>query len=64
MPRPLPVTTSTFRDIIENGFLYVDKTRYLYDLIRYPKGGLFAGANFDSEQRKVTEWKTEEVPHD
>ena len=41
MPKPLPVTTSTFRDIITNGFLYVDKTRYLYDLIRYPKGVYF-----------------------
>jgi len=41
MPKPLPVTTSTFRDIIENDFLYIDKTRYLYDLIRYPKGVYF-----------------------
>lgn len=41
MLKPLPVTTSTFRDIIENGFLYVDKTRFLYDLIRYPKGVYF-----------------------
>lgn len=41
MPKPLPVTTSTFRDIIENDFLYINKTRYLYDLIRYPKGVYF-----------------------
>lgn len=41
MRKPLPVTTSTFRDMIDNGFLYVDKTRYLYDLVRYPKGVYF-----------------------
>lgn len=41
MPKPVQVSTYTFRDIIENGFLYVDKTRYLYDLVRYGKGIYF-----------------------
>ena len=41
MPKPVQVSTYTFRDIIENGFLYVDKTRYLYELVRYGKGIYF-----------------------
>jgi len=34
MPKPVQASTYTFRHIIEGGFLYVDKTRYLYDLVR------------------------------
>ncbi|MCB0112049.1 MAG: AAA family ATPase, partial [Caldilineaceae bacterium] len=41
MPQPVQARTYTFRDIIENGFLYVDKTRYLYELVRYGKGTYF-----------------------
>ncbi|MEZ4869080.1 MAG: AAA family ATPase [Caldilineaceae bacterium] len=41
MTKPIQATTYTFRDIIKAGFLYVDKTRYLYDLVRYPKGTYF-----------------------
>ncbi|WP_218673793.1 ATP-binding protein, partial [Candidatus Entotheonella palauensis] len=41
MPQPVQASSYTFRDIIEGGFLYVDKTRYLYDLIRYRKGVYF-----------------------
>ena len=41
MPKPLQPSTHTFRDLIEGGFLYVDKTRYLYDLVRYTKGIYF-----------------------
>jgi len=41
MLKPLPTTTSTFKDIIEGGFLYVDKTQYLYELVRYSKGVYF-----------------------
>ncbi|MFQ5615655.1 MAG: AAA family ATPase [Anaerolineales bacterium] len=29
--KPLPVSTSTFRKIIQGGYLYVDKTRYIYE---------------------------------
>ena len=39
--RPLPVGIQTFRKIIEGGFLYVDKTRWIYDLIRHPYGVYF-----------------------
>lgn len=39
--KPLPIGLQTFRDIIEGGFLYVDKTKWLYDLVRYPKGVYF-----------------------
>ncbi|WP_394296010.1 AAA family ATPase [Methanospirillum hungatei] len=31
----------TFQDLIEGGFLYVDKTRDVYELVRYPKGLFF-----------------------
>ena len=41
MLKPLPVGIQTFKDIIEGGFLYVDKTRHIYELIRYPKGYFF-----------------------
>lgn len=46
MPKPVQASSYTFRDIIENGFLYIDKTRYLYALVRYGK---------------VTEWVQEGV---
>jgi hypothetical protein len=39
--KPVQASTYTFRDIIHGGYLYVDKTRYLYELIRYPKGFYF-----------------------
>lgn len=41
MFRPLPVTTQTFRKIIEGGLLYVDKTQYLYELLKNPTGAYF-----------------------
>ncbi len=39
--KPLPTSISTFRDIINGGYLYVDKTKWIYELIRYPKGSYF-----------------------
>ncbi len=41
MLKPLPIGISTFKDIVAGGFLYVDKTRYVYELVRYPKGVYF-----------------------
>ncbi len=41
MPKPLPVSTHTFRDIIEGGFHYIDKTRQIYEMIGDPKGVYF-----------------------
>ena len=41
MPKPLAVWTHTFRDIIEGGFHYIDRTRHIYELVRYPKGVYF-----------------------
>ncbi len=38
MLKPVQASSPTFRDIIEGGFLYVDKTRDLYELVRYSKG--------------------------
>ncbi len=39
--KPLPTSIQTFKDLIDGGYLYVDKTQYLYELIRYPKGVYF-----------------------
>lgn len=41
MSKPLPTTTANLRNIIEGGFLYIDKTRYLYDLVKNSKGAYF-----------------------
>ena len=38
MLRPLPVGIQTFGDIIRGGFLYVDKTRWIHELVRYVLG--------------------------
>lgn len=40
MSRLLPINTSSFRDIIEEDKLYVDKTEYIYQLVRQ-KGAWF-----------------------
>jgi hypothetical protein len=41
MPKPLPTTTSSFRGMIEGNYLYIDKTQYIYDLVKNPKGAWF-----------------------
>lgn len=41
MPKPVQASPYTFRDIIKGGFLYVDKTRFVYELVRYSKGIYF-----------------------
>ena len=41
MPKPVQASTYNFRRIIEEGFLYVDKTRQLYELVRYGIGIYF-----------------------
>jgi len=41
MLKPLPIGIQTFRKIVEGGYLYVDKTRWIYDLIRNPSGVYF-----------------------
>ena len=41
MLKPLPTTTATFRDIVNGGFLYVDKTEYIYHLVHRTKGAYF-----------------------
>ena len=41
MEKYLTTSVSTFKDIIENNYLYVDKTRYIYDLVKIPKGIYF-----------------------
>ncbi len=39
--KPLPIGVATFRKIIEGGYLYVDKTQLIYELIRPPSGVYF-----------------------
>ncbi|MCW5208187.1 AAA family ATPase [Desulfobulbus sp. US2] len=41
MLKPLPTSIQTFCDLINGGYLYIDKTQYLYELVRYPKGVYF-----------------------
>ncbi|CAK8725097.1 AAA-ATPase-like domain-containing protein [Candidatus Electrothrix laxa] len=41
MLKPLPTSIQTFCDLINGGYLYIDKTQYLYELIRDPKGVYF-----------------------
>lgn len=41
MFKSLPTSTATFRDIINGGFLYIDKTKHLYHLTNEPKGAFF-----------------------
>ncbi|MEA3417130.1 MAG: AAA family ATPase, partial [Thermodesulfobacteriota bacterium] len=37
----LPVGIQTFRDIVQNDYLYVDKTEKIFDLVYNPKGVYF-----------------------
>ena len=39
--KDLPVGISTYRDIIEGNFIYVDKTKKIYELVRPKKGVYF-----------------------
>ncbi|MEM7181567.1 MAG: AAA family ATPase [Spirochaetota bacterium] len=39
--QPLSIGIQTFRQMIEGDYLYIDKTRNIYDLIKYPKGAYF-----------------------
>jgi len=41
MKKPIQATNYTFRDLIEGDFLYVDKTRYLYELVHPHTGTYF-----------------------
>lgn len=41
MLKPVQASTYTFRTIIEGGYVYVDKTRYLYELVRQAAGIYF-----------------------
>ena len=32
MLKPLPIGIQTYSDLINNGFLYIDKTEYIYNM--------------------------------
>ena len=40
-PQSLPVGIQTFDKIINGGYLYIDKTKWLYELVRDPSGAYF-----------------------
>ena len=39
--KPTSTSIYTFQDLIKGGFLYIDKTEYIYLLVQYPKGLYF-----------------------
>lgn len=41
MPKPIQASSYTFRTLIEGGYLYVDKTRTIYELVRGASGIYF-----------------------
>ncbi|MEM7127891.1 MAG: ATP-binding protein [Chloroflexota bacterium] len=41
MHKPLPTSTASFRNIINSGYLYIDKTRFIYDLIKHGNSAYF-----------------------
>lgn len=41
MLKPLPAGRSTFRKIIRDGLLYVDKTKWIYEMVKHPGGVYF-----------------------
>ena len=41
MVKELPIGVIDFRDLIKGNFIYVDKTMYVYDIVKRPKGYYF-----------------------
>lgn len=39
--KPLPIGIQTFRTIREGNYLYIDKTRWIYEMVKYPHGVYF-----------------------
>ncbi|HNO25781.1 MAG TPA: AAA family ATPase, partial [Leptospiraceae bacterium] len=39
--KPLPIGIQTFRKIIDGNYLYIDKTRQIYQMIKNPSGAYF-----------------------
>ena len=39
--KPLPIGIQTYRDLVDGGYLYIDKTRNIYELIKNTKGAYF-----------------------
>src|SRR6056297_2347073 len=37
----LPLGNQDFKELIENNYIYVDKTKWIYDLLKVPKGIYF-----------------------
>ena len=41
MLKPLPIGVQSFRKLITGGYLYVDKTKWIYEMVKYPSGLYF-----------------------
>ncbi|MCX7654861.1 MAG: AAA family ATPase, partial [Fervidobacterium sp.] len=39
--KELPIGISEYKDLINGNFVYVDKTKYIYDMVKKPKGYYF-----------------------
>ena len=39
--KSISTSISTFKNIIRSGYLYVDKTRYIYEMVKEPFGQFF-----------------------
>lgn len=50
--QPLPIGIQSFEELIKNGYLYVDKTSYAYELVKNGQGGGIGGRYFLSRPRR------------
>ena len=41
MLKPLPIGVQSFRKLITGGYLYIDKTKWIYEMVKYPSGLYF-----------------------
>ncbi len=39
--KEISTSISTFKNIIEGGYIYVDKTKYIYEMVKQPFGQFF-----------------------
>ena len=63
--KELPIGVSDFKDLINGDFVYVDKTKYIYEIVKRTKGYYFLSRprrfgkrrlykNFVSEEKRKT----------
>lgn len=71
--RKLPIGVQSFEKLISNGYLYVDKTAYIWGVLKNEEKGYAKpyladprriqsiGVNFSSQKRNIEEWKMIEM---